>query len=90
MGGGRLQVGHGIAGRALVDVRIRRLEAREERLVDEQAPDLLEGLRADELLDVDAAVPERPSLAIRLRDLRAERDDALEPLLDLVPSPEST
>ena len=86
MGGGRLQVGHGVAGRALVDVRIRRLEAREERLVDEQAPDLLEGLPADELLDVDAAVPERPSLAIRLGDLRAERDDALEPFLDLVHS----
>ena len=47
--------------------------------VDEQAPDLLERVAADELLDVDAAVAERRSLAVRLGDLRLERDHAFEP-----------
>ena len=49
-----------------------------ERLVDDEAPDLLERDGAGELLDVDAPVPERRALLVRLGDLRLEGDDALE------------
>ena len=55
----------------------------QECAVDEQAPDLLEGDVADEILDVDAAVAERAALLVGLGDLGRERDDALEAGLDL-------
>ena len=47
-------------------------------LVDEQAPDVLERVTADELLDVDAAIAKRAAVLVGLRDLRLERDDAFE------------
>ena len=50
--------------------------------VDQQAPDLLEGDRADEVLDVDAAVAQRAALLVGLGDLRGEGDDALQARLD--------
>ena len=37
----------------------------------------------DELLDVDAAVAQRPALAVGLGDLRLDGDDALEPRLEV-------
>src|SRR5262249_18399972 len=46
-----------------------------ERAVDEQSPDLLERHVADEVLDVDAAIAELPSLLVGLGDLRLEGDD---------------
>ena len=52
------------------------------RPVDEQAPDLLVGDLADEVLDVDAAVAQRAALAVGLGDLGGEGDDALEAGLD--------
>ena len=51
--------------------------------VDQQAPDLLVGDRADEVLDVDAAVAQRATLFVGLRDLGGEGDDAFEARLDL-------
>ena len=53
------------------------------RAVDEQAPHLLVGDGADEVLDVDAAVAQRAALAVGLGDLGGEGDDALEARLDL-------
>ena len=41
------------------------------------------GYAADELLDVDAAVAEHAAFAIGLRDLGLDRDDALEPGLEV-------
>src|SRR5947208_2734620 len=46
--------------------------------VDEQAPDALVADRADEVLDVDAAIAQRPALPVGLGDLRREGDDAFE------------
>ena len=77
-GGLRLQVGRAVAGQIPARrKRLRRRQAGLGRLVDEQAPDLLERHVADELLDVDAAVAKRAALAVRLGDLRLDRDDAL-------------
>ena len=61
-----------------------------ERPVDEQAPDLLEGDLAHELLDVDAAVAQRAALAVGLCDLGGEGDDALEAGLDFAHAREPT
>ena len=47
--------------------------------VNEQAPNVLEGDAAHELLDVDPPVAEGPALLVRLRDLGLEGDDAFEP-----------
>src|SRR3954470_19863814 len=63
-------------------VRNRRRQPRLEAPVDEQAPDLLVGHAADELLDVDAAVAQRAALAVGLGDLGGEGDDALQAGLD--------
>jgi hypothetical protein len=46
--------------------------------VDEQAPDLRVRDAADEILDVDAAVAQRPAVAVGLGDLGGEGDDALQ------------
>ena len=51
--------------------------------VDQQAPDLLERVAADELLDVDAAVAKRRALPVGLGDLRLEGDHALEPRVEV-------
>ena len=68
--------------RTVQRVRLGRRQARLERAVDEQAPDLLEGHLADEVLDVDAAVAQRAALLVGLGDLGGEGDDALEAGLD--------
>ncbi len=65
------------------DVLLGRRQAGLGRLVDEQAPHLLERDRADELLDVDPAVAERAAVAVGLGDLRLEGDDALEARLEV-------
>ena len=57
-----------------------------EAVVDEEAPDLLVGDVADELLDVDSAVAERAAFLVGLGDLRLEGDDALEARLEVVHS----
>ncbi|CAM5482179.1 hypothetical protein SGLAM104S_09257 [Streptomyces glaucescens] len=49
-----------------------------EGAVDEQAPDVAEGDMADQVLDVDAPVPEGTALLVRFGDLRLERDDSFE------------
>src|ERR1700730_8875603 len=51
--------------------------------IDEQAPDLLIGDGADEVLDIDAAVAQRATLFVGLGDLGGEGDDAFEARLDL-------
>ena len=74
-----LEVGRRVAGEPRRLVRLRIGHLRVEVVVDEQAPDLLVRVVADELLDVDAAIAERPALAVGLGDLRLEGDDAFEP-----------
>jgi hypothetical protein len=64
-------------------VRHRRREPGLERPVHEQPPDLLVGHPADEVLDVDAAIPQRTALPVGLGDLGRERDHALETRLNL-------
>ena len=54
--------------------------------VDEQAPDVLVADRADEVLDVDAAIAQRPALPVGLGDLRREGDDAFESGLHVGPA----
>ena len=56
---------------------------RGEVVVDEQAPDVLVREVADEILDVDAAVPERASVPIWLGDLGLDSDNTLETRLEL-------
>ena len=82
-----LQVGRRVAGQACRLVRLGVRHPRLEALVDEQAPDLLVRVLADELLDVDAAIAERAALPVGLGDLRLEGDDALEPWLEVVHLP---
>jgi hypothetical protein len=62
-------------------MRLRRRETGLELTVHEQPPDLLEGDRAHELLDVDAAVAQRAAFLVGLGDLGGKGDDALEPSL---------
>jgi hypothetical protein len=64
-------------------VRFGRRQAGFEMTVHEQTPHLLVGDRADEALDVDAAVAQRATLSVGLRDLGGEGDDALQTRLDL-------
>jgi hypothetical protein len=73
-----LQVGRRPARqtRGLVRLRVRHL--RVEVVVDQEPPDVLVRVVADELLDVDAAVAERATLAVGLGDLGLDGDDALE------------
>ena len=78
-----LEVGRRVARQPAALVRLGGREARLEALVDEQAPDLLEAVGADELLDVDAAVAEGAALAVGLCDLGLEGDDALEARLEV-------
>jgi hypothetical protein len=79
-----LEVGRRVAGqlRRLERLRVRHL--RVQVVVDEQAPHVLVGVVADELLDVDAAVAELPAFTVGLGDLRLDGDDAFEPRLELV------
>ena len=85
-----LEVGHRPAGGPVEPERIGVRHARKEAVVDQEAPDLLVRLRADELLDVHAAIAKGTPFAIGFGDLRLERDDAFEPRLELVHRAEST
>ena len=58
-------------------------QAREERVVDEQSPDVPEGHVADEFLDVHSPVAERPAFLVRLCDLGLERHNAFESRLEI-------
>ena len=60
-------------------VRLGGREARLERTVDQEAPHLLEGDDAHEVLEVDAPVAQRAALAVGLRDPRVERHDIFQP-----------
>src|SRR2546422_989673 len=78
-GEARLQVGRDGATRILQLDRLRERQRRVDVLVDEQPPDVLERVPADEILDVDPAVAERAAVLVGLGDLRLEGDHALEP-----------
>ena len=67
-----------MAAGAGLELAVRRRQPGMRRLVDEQAPDLLERDVADEILDVDTAVAQRTALAVGLRDLGLERNHACE------------
>ena len=71
----RLELRHVAAG-AVLELAVRSRQARLEGLVDEQPPHLLERNLPDEVLDVDAAVPELAAFLVGLCDLRLEGDDA--------------
>ena len=58
-------------------------QAHVERAVHQQAPDLLVGHLAHQVLDVHPAVAQRAAFLVRLGDLGRERDDALESGLNL-------
>ena len=74
----RLQVGRHGAARLLQVDRLGRRQRRVDVLVDEQAPDVLERVAADELLDVDAAIAKGATVLVGFGDLGLERDDAFE------------
>ena len=75
----RLRVGGGLTRKPARLVRLGLRHAGLEALVDEEPPHLLVRHLPDELLDVDAAIAQRPAFAVRLRDLGLDGDDALEP-----------
>ena len=79
-----LEIGRHRSARVLQLDPVDGLERRVDVLVDEQPPDVLERVAADELLDVDAAVAERAAVLVRLGDLRLERDDAFEPRAEVL------
>ena len=79
----RLQVHARVAGAHRERVRLGRRQAGVVGAVHEQAPDLLEGHLAHELLDVHSAVAESAALLVRLGDLGLEGDDPLETGRDL-------
>ena len=81
---GRLEIGHRTTGANRQRDVLRPGHPGVERIVDEQSPDLLVRLDADELLDVDAPIPERAALPVRLGDLRLEGDDPFEAWPELV------
>ena len=78
-----LHVDARVAGAHEQRVRLGGRQARVERAVDEQAPDLLVRDGADEVLDVHAAVAERAALLVGLGDLGGEGDDAFKAGLHL-------
>ena len=79
-----LQVGRRVAGQTCGLIRLRIGQPRVEVVVDEQAPHVVVGVVADELLDVDAAVAKRAAFPVGLGDLRLDGDDALETRLEVV------
>ena len=78
-----LEIGRRVAGEARRLVRLGLGHHRVEVVVDEQAPDPLVRVPADELLDVDAPIAEDAALAVGLGDLGLDRDDAFEPRLEV-------
>jgi hypothetical protein len=79
-----LEIGGRVPGQPRRLVRLRVRHRRIEVVVDEQAPHVVVGVLADELLDIDAAIAERAALAVGLGNLRFDRDDALEARFELV------
>ena len=79
----RLEVHARVAGAHRQRVRLGRRQAGVVVAVDEQSPDLLVRHVADELLDVDSAIPKRAALAVGLGDRRVERDYSLKSGRDL-------
>ena len=86
-GGLRLEVGRSVAAQEPRLVPFGIGHPGFEALVDEEAPDLLVGDVADEILDVDAAIAERPALAVGLGDLGLDGDDAFEARLEVAHRP---
>ena len=82
-----LEVGGRVPGQRRGLVRLGIGHLRVEVVVDEQAPDRLVRVVADELLDVDPAIAERAAFAVGLGDLRLDGDDALETRLEVVHGP---
>ena len=64
-------------------VRFSRGKPRLEVAVDQEPPDLLVGDGSDQVFDVHAAVAQRATLFVGLRDLGGEGDDSFEARLDL-------
>ncbi len=64
-------------------VRFGGRQARFQMAVHQQAPHLLVGDRADEILDVDAAIAQRATGPVGLGDLGCEGDHAFKARLDL-------
>ena len=86
-----LQVGGRVPGEIVGRVRSGRLQPRLRLVVDEKPPHLLERSDADKVFDVDPAVAERPTVAVGLRDLRLEGNNAFQSRLELAHrSPHST
>src|SRR5437588_11864266 len=63
-------------------MRLRRRHPGEQPPVDEEPPNLPERNVADELLDVDSAIPQRATFPVRLGNLGGEGDYAFEARLD--------
>ena len=76
-GDGGLNVHARVTGADTQRVLLGRLQTGLEVAVDEEAPDLLVGDRADEVFNVDAAVAERAALLVGLGDLGGEGDDVI-------------
>jgi len=72
-----------IAGADRERVGFGRRQAWPEASIHEQAPHLLEGDHADEVLDVDAAVAQRATGFVRLGDFGGKGDDSLKARLHL-------
>src|SRR5262249_3142341 len=83
-----LQIGRRVAGQALRHIRLRVGHLRVDVPVDEEAPDVLVRVAADELLDVVAAVTEGAAHGVGRRDRRLDRYDAFEPWPEVVHRPE--
>ena len=79
-----LQICRSVPGEArrLVQLRIRHL--RFEVVIDEETPDVLIWIAADELLDVDAAIAQGATFAVGFADLRLDGDHALETGLEIL------
>jgi hypothetical protein len=86
----RLEICRRVSAEARGLVRLRLGHLRAEIAVDEQAPDVLVRVVAHELLDVHAAIAQRPAVSVGLRDLGLDRDDPLEAWLELVHGRKST
>ncbi len=75
----RLDVDARIPGMDRERIRLGRGHPRQQLAVHEEAPYLLEGNPAHELLDIDPAISERTARSVGLGDLGRERDYAFKP-----------
>src|SRR5512144_3274973 len=78
-----LHVDPGVAGADRQRERLGGRQPRVELVVDEQPPHVAVRHPPHEVFDVEAAVAKGAALLVRLRDRRLERDDSLEPGLEL-------